>query len=126
MRLLIRGTFGEMVETLTSTISPTWSPSMIHLTPTKTLLTTTCESLVMQLAGSLAQGTRLIEQFVHAEPKNQWSQTPLICPHALATTAAAPTAGSLGSDPRSKWTFPISPTLACRLPAASSSGIASH
>ena len=41
---------------------------MIHPTPTKTLLTTTFESLVMQLSGSLARGTRLIDQFVQAEP----------------------------------------------------------
>ena len=44
---------------------------MIHPTPTKTLLTTTCESLVMQLSGSLARGTRLIDQFVQAEPTPQ-------------------------------------------------------
>jgi hypothetical protein len=41
---------------------------MIHPTPTKTLLTTTFESLVMQLSGSLARGTRLIDQFVQADP----------------------------------------------------------
>ena len=41
---------------------------MIHTTPTKTLLTTTFEPLVMQLSSSLARGTRLIDQFVHAEP----------------------------------------------------------
>jgi hypothetical protein len=41
---------------------------MIHPTPIKTLLTTTLESLVMQLSGPLARGTRLIEQFVQAEP----------------------------------------------------------
>lgn len=41
---------------------------MIHSTPTKTLLTTTFESLVMQLSGLLARGTRLIDQFVQAEP----------------------------------------------------------
>ncbi len=41
---------------------------MIHPTPTKTLLTTTFEPLVMQLSGLLARGTRLIEQFVQAEP----------------------------------------------------------
>ena len=37
-RLLRRGTFGEMVETYA--LTPTRSPSMIHPTPTKTLLTT--------------------------------------------------------------------------------------
>ena len=41
---------------------------MIHSTPTQTLLTTTFEPLVMQLSGSLARGTRLIDHFVHAEP----------------------------------------------------------
>ncbi len=41
---------------------------MIHTTPTKTLLTTTFAPLVMQLSSSLARGTRLIDQFVHAEP----------------------------------------------------------
>jgi hypothetical protein len=40
---------------------------MIHPTPTKTLLTTTFESLVMELSGLLARGTRLLERFVHAE-----------------------------------------------------------
>jgi hypothetical protein len=40
---------------------------MIHPTPTKTLLTTTFEPLVMQLSGLLARGTRLVEQFVQAE-----------------------------------------------------------
>jgi len=44
---------------------------MIHPTPTKTLLTTTFESLVMQLSSSLAGGTRLIEQFVQADPTPQ-------------------------------------------------------
>jgi hypothetical protein len=41
---------------------------MIHPTPTKTLLTTTFESLVIQLSSLLARGTRLLERFVHAEP----------------------------------------------------------
>ena len=41
---------------------------MIHTTPTKTLLTTTFEPLVRQLSSSLARGTRLIDQFVQAEP----------------------------------------------------------
>ena len=41
---------------------------MIHPTPTKTLLTTTYASLVMQLSGLLARGTRLLDRFVHAEP----------------------------------------------------------
>jgi hypothetical protein len=41
---------------------------MIHPTPTKTLLTTTFASLVMELSGLLARGTRLLERFVKAEP----------------------------------------------------------
>jgi hypothetical protein len=41
---------------------------MIHSMSTKTLLTTTFESLVMQLSGLLARSTRLLERFVHAEP----------------------------------------------------------
>jgi hypothetical protein len=41
---------------------------MIHPTPTKTLLTTTLASLVVELSGLLARGTRLLDQFVHAEP----------------------------------------------------------
>ncbi len=41
---------------------------MIHTTPTKTLLTTTFAPLVVQLSSSLARGTRLIDQFVQAEP----------------------------------------------------------
>src|SRR5215475_7484324 len=44
------------------------SPSMMHPTPIKTLLTTTFESLVTQLSGLLAQGTRLLERFIKAEP----------------------------------------------------------
>jgi hypothetical protein len=57
-----------MIEVFVSIMTPTWSPSMIHPTPTKTLLTTTFESLVMQLSGLLARGTRLLERFVHAQP----------------------------------------------------------
>jgi hypothetical protein len=41
---------------------------MIYPTPTKVLLTTTFAPLVMQLAGSLARGVRLIEQFLQNEP----------------------------------------------------------
>ena len=41
---------------------------MIHPTLTKTLLTTTFESLVMELSGLLARGTQLLDRFVHAEP----------------------------------------------------------
>lgn len=46
----------------------TRSPSLIHPTPTKVLLTTTCAPLVRQLSGSLARGVRLIEPFLHGEP----------------------------------------------------------
>nr|ADA82584.1 transposase [uncultured bacterium psy1] len=41
---------------------------MIHPMPTKVLLTTTFEPLVMQLSGLLARGVRLIDQFVQDEP----------------------------------------------------------
>ncbi len=41
---------------------------MIHPTPTKTLLTTTFEPLVMQLSGTLARDTRLVKRFVQHEP----------------------------------------------------------
>ncbi|MFQ5758002.1 MAG: hypothetical protein ACE5H7_18165 [Acidiferrobacterales bacterium] len=44
---------------------------MVHSTPTKVLLTTTFEPLVMQLAGSLARGVRLIDQFLQDEPTPQ-------------------------------------------------------
>src|SRR5215468_8917652 len=44
------------------------SPSMMHPTPIKTLLTTTFEYLVTQLSGLLAQGPRLLERFIKAEP----------------------------------------------------------
>src|SRR5688500_15143604 len=57
-----------MVETRISALTPTWSPSLMHLTPSKSLLTTTYEYLVMQLSGLLARSTRLLERFVHAEP----------------------------------------------------------
>jgi hypothetical protein len=71
MRLRERGTFGEMVEMVNPTIPLLRSPSMIHATPTKVLLTTTFEPLVMQLSGSLARGVRLIEHFLQAEPTPQ-------------------------------------------------------
>src|SRR5918994_7606350 len=57
-----------MMEVFISILTPPRSPSMIHPTPTKVLLTTTFESLVMQLSGLLARGTRLLDRFVHAEP----------------------------------------------------------
>jgi hypothetical protein len=40
---------------------------MVHTTPTKSLLTTTLRPLVAQLSGSLAQGVRLLNQFLHGE-----------------------------------------------------------
>jgi hypothetical protein len=57
-----------MVEPLNLHPDTNLEPSMIHPTPTKTLLTTTFASLVMQLSSSLARGTQLIDQFVQAEP----------------------------------------------------------
>jgi hypothetical protein len=57
-----------MMEVFGSIMTPSWSPSMTHPTPTQTLLTTTCESLVMQLSGLLARGTQLLDRLVHAEP----------------------------------------------------------
>jgi hypothetical protein len=44
---------------------------MIHPMPTHVLLTTTFESLVKQLSGSLARGVRLIDQFIHETPTPQ-------------------------------------------------------
>ena len=41
---------------------------MVHTTPTKVLLTTTLRPVVGQLSGSLAQGVRLLDQFLHDEP----------------------------------------------------------
>ena len=41
---------------------------MAHPTPTKVLLTTTLQPLVMELSGSLAHGARLVEQFLEHEP----------------------------------------------------------
>jgi hypothetical protein len=58
---------------------------MIHPTPTKTLLTTTFEPLVMQLSGLLARGTRLIAQFVQAEPT---PTTTLTCEREAERTAS--------------------------------------
>jgi hypothetical protein len=68
MGLAGRGTFGEMMELSSlSIMTPSRSPFMIHPTPIQTLLTTTFESLAMQLSGLLARGARLLERFVHAE-----------------------------------------------------------
>jgi hypothetical protein len=44
---------------------------MIHTTPTKVLLATTLQPLVAQLSGSLAHGTKLIDQFMHQAPTPQ-------------------------------------------------------
>jgi len=44
---------------------------MVHTTPTKVLLTTTWRPLGVQLSGSLAQGARLLDQCLHAEPTPQ-------------------------------------------------------
>lgn len=41
---------------------------MIHTTPTKVPLTNTVCPLVVPLSGSLAQGVRLLEQFLHDAP----------------------------------------------------------
>src|SRR5262249_42064866 len=64
-----RSAFGEMMENAHFPSRPQLgAPSMIHPTPTKTLLTTTFASLVMELSGLLARGTRLLDRFVHAAP----------------------------------------------------------
>ena len=42
---------------------------MVHTTPTKALLPTTLRPLVVQLSGPLAQGVRLVEQFLLDEPE---------------------------------------------------------
>jgi hypothetical protein len=44
---------------------------MIHPMPTQILLTTTFESLVKQLSGSLARGVRLMAPFIHETPTPQ-------------------------------------------------------
>jgi hypothetical protein len=48
---------------------------MIHPTPTKVLLATTLQPLVVQLSGSLARGAQLIDQFLHHEPTPQQMAT---------------------------------------------------
>ncbi len=48
---------------------------MSHPTPTKVLLTTTLQPLVVQLSGSLARGAKLIDQFLHQEPTPQQMAT---------------------------------------------------
>ena len=42
---------------------------MVHTTPTKALLPSTLRPLVVQLSGPLAQGVRLVEQFLLDEPE---------------------------------------------------------
>jgi hypothetical protein len=44
---------------------------MIHTTPTKVLLATTLQPLVVQWSGSLAHGAKLIAQFLDHEPTPQ-------------------------------------------------------
>ena len=44
---------------------------MLHTTPTKVLLATTLQPLVVQLSGSLAHGAKLIAQFLDHEPTPQ-------------------------------------------------------
>jgi hypothetical protein len=44
---------------------------MLHPTPTKVLLATTLQPLVVQLSGSLAHGAKLIAQFLEQEPTPQ-------------------------------------------------------
>ena len=44
---------------------------MIHSTPTKVLLATTLQPLVVQLSGSLAHGAKLIDQFLQQAPTPQ-------------------------------------------------------
>jgi hypothetical protein len=44
---------------------------MIHSTPTKVLLATTLQPLVVQLSGSLAHGAKLIDQCLHQTPTPQ-------------------------------------------------------
>lgn len=64
-----RGILGEMVDRLNPyIILLPRSPSMVHHTPIKVLLTTTCEPLMRQLAGLLARGTQLLDRFGRAEP----------------------------------------------------------
>jgi hypothetical protein len=48
---------------------------MIHPTPTKVRLATTLQPLAMQLSGSLARGTKLIDQCLHHEPTPQQMAT---------------------------------------------------
>ena len=55
---------------------------MIHPTPTKVLLATTLQPLVVQLSGSVARGAQLIEQFRHHEPPPQQMAT---CERELST-----------------------------------------
>jgi hypothetical protein len=63
--------FGEMMDRCHRHHHLTKGPSMIHPMPTQVLLTTTFESLVKQLSGSLARGVRLIDQFIHEPPTPQ-------------------------------------------------------
>ena len=44
---------------------------MFHPTPTKVLLASTLQPLVMPLSGSLARGAKLMAQFLDQEPTPQ-------------------------------------------------------
>lgn len=48
---------------------------MVHATPTQVLLTTTLQSFVMQLSGSLAHAVSLIHQFLSHDPTPQATAT---------------------------------------------------
>ena len=48
---------------------------MLHPTPTKVLLATTLQPLVVQLSGSLAHGAKLVAQFLDQEPPPQTMAT---------------------------------------------------
>jgi hypothetical protein len=59
---------------------------MIHPTPTKVRLTTTCAPLVRQLSGSRARGVRRIDAFVPDEPTPQKTRA---CERALSALLRA-------------------------------------
>ena len=48
---------------------------MIHSPPTKVLLATTLQPVVVQLSGSLAHGAKLIDRFLHHESTPQQMAT---------------------------------------------------
>jgi hypothetical protein len=55
----------------------------VHTTSTKVLLTTTLRPVVAQLSGSLAQGVRLLDQFLHDGPAGAFKQEPTVLNKAL-------------------------------------------